>query len=110
MAGVPQRTFYNWLRADSNFAEKVEQARNRPVALAELMLQKLIHDGKYEAVKLFLQSRCPEYRQQATITTATPDSNFEVKFKIVAPEHETDFESLIEKVLAENERQSESGD
>ncbi|CUU34460.1 Homeodomain-like domain-containing protein [Armatimonadetes bacterium GXS] len=110
-AGVSRRAFYDWLKNDPRFAEAVEIAQGKLIALAEGVVLDAIRRGDLKAAAWWLERRVPEYRPphlQPRLRINSPeDDAVEFVYEVVdAPT--VSFDELLERVLNESASEPES--
>jgi AcrR family transcriptional regulator len=106
-AGVSRRAFYDWLKNDPRFAEAVEIAQGKLIALAEGVVLDAIRRGDLKAAMWWLERRVPEYRPphlqpQLRINSPEDEDAVQIVFEVVDAPTES-FDAILERVLSEPE-------
>ena len=98
-AGVSRRAFYDWLQKDPRFAEQVEIAFGKLIAVAESAIFSAIQRGDWKAAAWWLERRVPEYRPphlQPQVSIKSPDDTQFVFEVVDAPT--VSFDELLEAI------------
>lgn len=92
--GVARRTFYNWMREDDDFAEKVRELEEVALDFAESQLHKKIKDGDTAATIFYLKTKGKKrgYIERAELDLGLKDVN-KIQVEFIPPKILTDREN-----------------
>ncbi|HYH14833.1 MAG TPA: helix-turn-helix domain-containing protein [Flavisolibacter sp.] len=73
--GMPRSTFYNWVNADTQFKEAVNEIQEYALDVAESELHKLIKKGEITAIIFYLKTKGKKrgYIEKNEVDLRTPD-------------------------------------
>lgn len=66
-AGIAPKNFYEWLKNDEDFRNKIEAAKRMPNRKAKENIIRAIQEGDPNASKYWLDRRDPDFRQKGEI-------------------------------------------
>ena len=75
-ADISRETYYQWIKKDKKFADRIERIRKKPFVNAKLTLQKAIAKGDADMALKFLERRSKEEyspRQEVSASVNTKD-------------------------------------
>lgn len=78
---IARQTFYNWKKADEDFAEKVDDIEQGLMDFAETQLFNAIRNGKTAELIFYLKTKAKErgYTEQVTVLTDEVPSGFDIE-------------------------------
>jgi 16S rRNA G527 N7-methylase RsmG len=83
--GIGRTTFYEWMKSDAEFKEKVEEISEIQIDFVETQLLKKIKEGSERSILFYMRYKARKrgYTDSIDITTAGEKLNGEIKIKFI---------------------------